>query len=87
MTNDISRLRKTVADQPITRDQFFEMYARILLCFIYLYVCMYVSACDVMIDKIDRREQELAAFLAERSIDWTLPNQSPVMVGAFSSAE
>ena len=47
-----------------------------------MYVCMYVSACDVMI-----REQELAAFLAERGIDWTLPNQSPVMVGAFSSAE
>jgi hypothetical protein len=48
---------------------------------------MYVSACDVMIDKIDRREQELAAFLAERGIDWTLPNQSPVMVAACSSAE
>jgi hypothetical protein len=48
---------------------------------------MYVSACDVMIDKIDRREQELAAFLAERGIVWTLPNQSPVMVAACSSAE
>jgi len=60
------------------------MYVYMYVC---MYVCMYVSACDVMIDKIDRRERELAAFLAERSIDWTLPNQSPVMVAACSSAE
>lgn len=26
------------------------------------------------------REQELVLFLAERGIDWTLPNQPPVMV-------